>query len=90
MILIRGGELSLTTGVSWLEISPAMRKQSLNPIFFVILLLVTACAGQIPTTIVSPTNIEHPVQTPTPVVSQVDIDKAEQAIYASFFKCSCI
>ena len=47
-----------------------MRKLLLNSTYLVILLLVTACAKQVS----------------TPMVSQDDIDKEEQAIYASFLK----
>jgi hypothetical protein len=52
-----------------------MRKNLLNIIYPVILILVTACTGQVSTPIVSP-----------PVVSQADLEKEEQAIYASFLK----
>ena len=51
-----------------------MRKNLLNLTYPVILLLVTACAGQASTPIVSP-----------PVISQADLQKEEQAVYASFF-----
>jgi len=51
-----------------------------------ILFLVTACAGQAATPIVSPPDIGPALQTPTPVVSQADLQKEEQAVYASFLK----
>jgi hypothetical protein len=63
-----------------------MRKNFLNLIHPVILVLVTACAGQASTPIVSPPDIKPAPQTPTPVVSQADLEKEEQAIYASFLK----
>jgi len=46
-----------------------MKKLLLNLIFPTLLLLVTACAGQ----------------ASTPIVSPSDIEKEEQAVYASFF-----
>jgi hypothetical protein len=52
-----------------------MRKILFNLIYPVILFLVTACAGPAATPIVSP-----------PVVSQADLQKEEQAVYASFFQ----
>jgi hypothetical protein len=54
-----------------------MRKILFNLIYLIILSLVTACAGQASTQVVSP-----------PVVSQADLEKEEQAIYASFLKNS--
>jgi hypothetical protein len=63
-----------------------MRKKLLNLIYPVILILVTACTGQVSTPIVSRPDIEPATQTPTPVVSQADLEKEEQAIYASFLK----
>jgi hypothetical protein len=63
-----------------------MRKNLFNLIYPVILILITACAGQASTPIVSPPDIKPPLQTPTPVVSQADLEKEEQAVYASFFK----
>jgi len=63
-----------------------MRKHLLNSIYSVILFLVAACAGQVSTPIVSPPDIKPAPQTPTPVVSQADLEKEEQAIYASFLK----
>ena len=61
-----------------------MRKILFNLIY--ILFLVTACAGQASTPIVSPPDIKPAPQTPTPVVSQADLEKEEQAVYASFLK----
>lgn len=61
-----------------------MRKILFNLIYPVILILVTACAGQTSTPIVSPPDIKPAPQTPTPVVSQAELEKEEQAIYASF------
>ena len=52
-----------------------MRKHLLNSIYSIILFVVTACTGQASTPIVSP-----------PVISQADLQKEEQAIYASFLK----
>ena len=52
-----------------------MRKILFNLIYPIILILVTACAGPASTQVVSP-----------PVVSQADLEKEEQAIYASFLK----
>ena len=63
-----------------------MRKLLFNSIYLVTLLLVTACAGPASIPTVLPTDIEQPAQTPTPVVSQADIEKEKQAVYASFFK----
>jgi hypothetical protein len=51
-----------------------MRKILFNLIYPIILILVTACAGRASTPIVSP-----------PVVSESDLQKEEQAVYASFF-----
>ena len=65
-----------------------MRKILFNLIYPIILSLVTACAGQASTPIVSPPHIKPAPQTPTPVVSQADLEKEEQAIYASFLKNS--
>jgi hypothetical protein len=67
-----------------------MRKHLLNSVsvYSVILILVTACAGQASTPIVSPPDIKPALQTPTPVVSQADLEKEEQTIYASFLKNS--
>jgi hypothetical protein len=47
-----------------------MRKILFNLIYPVILILITACTGE----------------ASTPVVSQADLEKEEQAVYASFFK----
>jgi hypothetical protein len=63
-----------------------MRKHILNLIYPVILILVTACAGQASPPIVSPPDIKQALQTPTPVISQASLEKEEQAVYASFFK----
>jgi hypothetical protein len=63
-----------------------MRKNLLNLIHPVILVLVTACAGRASTPIVSRPDIEPVTQTPRPVVSQADLEKEEQAVYASFLK----
>ena len=51
-----------------------MRKILFNLIYPVVLILVTACAGPASTPIVSP-----------PVVSESDLQREEQAVYASFF-----
>jgi hypothetical protein len=64
----------------------SMRKILFNLIH--ILFLVTACAGQASTPIVSPPDIKPAPQTPTPVALQADLEKEEQAVYASFFKDS--
>ena len=63
-----------------------MRKILFNLIYTVILILIIACTGQASTPIVSPPDIKPAPQTPTPVVSQADLEKEEQAIYASFLK----
>ena len=63
-----------------------MRKHLLNSIYSFILFLVTACAGQASTPIVSPPVIGPATQTSTPVVSQADLEREEQVIYASFLK----
>lgn len=63
-----------------------MRKNLLIPVCPVILFLLTACASQISTPTVLPTDIEKPVQTSTPIVLPGDIEKEEQVVYASFFK----
>ena len=52
-----------------------MRKILFNLIYPILLSLITACAGQASTPIVSP-----------PDISQADLEKEEQAIYASFLK----
>jgi hypothetical protein len=64
----------------------SMRKILFNLIYPIILILVTACAGQASTPIISRPNIEPAAQTSTPVVSQANLEKEEQAVYASFFK----
>ena len=64
----------------------SMRKILFNLISPILLILVAACAGQASTPIVSPPDIKPAPQTPTPVVSQADLEKEEQAIYASFLK----
>jgi hypothetical protein len=64
----------------------SMRKNLFNLIYPVILILVTACAGRASTPIVSSPDIGPAAQTPTPVVSQADLQKEEQAVYASFLK----
>ena len=51
-----------------------MRKNLPNLVYPVILLLITACAGPASTQVVSP-----------PVVSESDLQREEQAVYASFF-----
>jgi len=61
-----------------------MRKILFNLIYPVI--LITACAEQASTPIVSPPDLKPAPQTSTPVVSQTDLEKEEQAVYASFFK----
>jgi hypothetical protein len=61
-----------------------MRKFLFNLIYPVI--LITACAGQASAPIVSPPDIKPAPQTPTPVDSQAELEKEEQAVYASFFK----
>ena len=63
-----------------------MKKLLLNSIIPALLVLVTACAGQMPTPTILPTEIESREETPTPIVSLVDIEKEEQAVYSSFFK----
>jgi hypothetical protein len=63
-----------------------MRKILFNLIYPVILILITACAGQASAPIVSPSEIKPAPQTPTPVDSQADLEREEQAVYASFFK----
>ena len=63
-----------------------MRKILFNLIYTVILILITACTGQASTPIVSPPDLKPAPQTPTPVISQADLEKEEQAIYASFLK----
>jgi len=63
----------------------SMRKILFNLIYPVLLILVTACAGQASTPIVSPPDSKPAPQTPTPVISQADLEKEEQAVYASFF-----
>jgi hypothetical protein len=66
----------------------SMRKHLLNLFCLVILLLVTACTGRASTPIVSPPDSGPATQTPTPVVSQAELEKEEQGVYASFFKDS--
>ena len=63
-----------------------MRKNLLNLVYPVILILVTACAGRASIPTVLPTDIEQSAQTPTPAVSQANLEKEKQAVYASFFK----
>jgi hypothetical protein len=63
-----------------------MRKILFDLIYPAILILITACTGQASTPIVSPPDIKPAPQTPTPVVAQADLEKEEQAVYASFVR----